>query len=193
MKKKILIINGNPKDSSLCHGMAESYAEGAKASGYDVDVVHLSQLDFEVVLKNGYDKIQELEPDLAMLKQKITDTQHLVFVYPVWWGSVPALLKGVLDRIFLPGFAFSYQDGNPFPKQLLKGRTARLIVTMDTPPWYFKLAYGAPAHKMMRKTVLEFCGVKPVKLTEFGSVNNSKEKHRIKWIEKVRGLGREGR
>jgi len=193
MKKKILIINGNPKDKSLCHGLAESYAEGAMASGHDVDVVHLSQLDFEVVLKNGYDEIQELEPDIDMLKQKITDAQHLVFVYPVWWGSVPALLKGMLDRIFLPGFAFSYQDGNPFPKQLLKGRTARLIVTMDTPPWYFKLVYGAPAHKMMRRTVLEFCGVKPVKLTEFGPVLHANEGKRSQWIEKVGLLGRAAR
>ena len=187
--KRILVVNGNSKDSSLCHSLAGSYAQGAKESGYEVDVIHLSSLEFQAISRNGYGDLQDLEPDLVDLQNKIREASHLVFVYPVWWGAVPALMKGALDRVFLPGFAFKYQKGSPFPEQLLKGKTARLLVTMDTPPWYYKLVYGAPAHKMMKRTVLEFCGVKPVKLTEFGPVINSQDKDRHKWLSKARELG----
>lgn len=116
---------------------------------------------------------------------------HIWFLY-FRWGSVPALLKGALDRVFLPNFAFKYQQGSPFPKQLLIGKTARLIVTMDTPPWYYRLIFGAPSHKMMKRTVLEFCGVKPVKITEFGPVISSNEKSRLKWLDAARALGASG-
>lgn len=187
--KRILVINGNPKTTSLCHSLTDSYVQGAKESGYEVSTVHLSALAFQAISREGYGNIQELEPDLVDLQNQIRDASHLVFIYPVWWGSVPALLKGALDRVLLPNFAFKYQKGSPFPNQLLKGKTARLIVTMDTPPWYYKLVYGAPSHKMMKRTVLEFCGVKPVHITEFGPVINSHEKSRLKWLNKTRVLG----
>lgn len=190
--ERILVINGNPKHTSLCHGLTESYVEGAKESGLEVSVVHLAALDFQPISREGYGNIQELEPDLVDLQGKIRNASHLVFVYPVWWGSVPALLKGTIDRVFLPNFAFKYQKGSPFPKQLLKGKTARLIVTMDTPPWYYKLVYVAPSHKMMKRTVLKFCGVKPVKLTEFGPVIGSREKTRAKWLNEAKRLGTKG-
>lgn len=188
--KRILVINGNSKEGSLSHGLADHYAQGANDAGHDVEVVHLSALAFQAVARTGYDNLETLEPDLQDLQEKIRAATHLVFVYPIWWGTVPALLKGALDRILLPNFAFKYQKGNPFPKKLLTGKTARLIVTMDTPPWYYKLIQGAPAHKMMKRTVLEFCGVKPVKITEFGPVIGSKESKRHQWLQQAKGLGR---
>jgi NAD(P)H dehydrogenase (quinone) len=187
--KRILVVNGSSKNSSFCHSLADSYAQGAKDAGHVVDVIHLSSLEFQAISRNGYENHQVLEPDLIHLQNKIREALHLVFVYPVWWGGIPALMKGALDRILLPGFAFKYEKGSVFQKKLLTGKTARLIVTMDTPPWYYKLIYGAPSHKMMKRTVLEFCGVKPVKLTEFGSVINSEEKDRHKWLNKARDLG----
>ncbi len=183
--KRILVLNGNPKETSLCRALAESYAEGATRSGGQVDVVHLSDFEFDPILKSGYDSNQLLENPLVELKDKIASAEHVVIVYPVWWGSVPAALKGVLDRIFLPGFAFKYEKGDVFPKRLLKGKTARIIATMDTPVWYYKFIYGSPATKMMKKTVLEFCGFSPVKVTQFGSVLKSTEEQRKKWVAKV--------
>lgn len=187
--KNILVINGNSKDDSFCHGIANSYAQGASESGFDVDVIHLSTLEFQPVFRAGYDGIQSLEPDLLVLQNKVREASHLVFVYPIWWGTVPALMKGALDRILLPDFAFKYHKGSSYPEPLLKGKTARLITTMDTPPWYYKLVYGAPAHKMMKRTVLGFCGIKPVKTTDFGPLLNSKETSRHKWLNKVKELG----
>ena len=90
-------------------------------------------LDFNSILKHGYRQWTELEPDLLMIQQDIVDADHLVFEYPTWWGTCPALLKGLIDRVFLPGFAFKYRDNSLFWDKLLKGNTARLIVTMDTP------------------------------------------------------------
>ena len=187
--KRILVVNGNSKDASFCHGLAEAYAQGARESGYEVDAIHLCSLQFQVISRSGYGKDEDLEPDLVTLQNKIREASHLVFVYPIWWGSVPALMKGALDRVFMPGFAFRYQKGSPFPEQLLKGKTARLLVTMDTPPWYYKLVYGAPAHKMMKRTVLGFCGVKPINATEFGPVINSSKASRQKWLSEARVLG----
>jgi putative NADPH-quinone reductase len=187
--KRILIINGNSKDHSLCHSLAEAYAQGARQSKHQVKLIHLSKLSFDAIFRSGYGQVQPLEPDLMQLQQDIREADHLVFVYPTWWGTVPALLKGALDRVLLPGFAFKYRKGNPFPEKLLKGKTARLIVTMDSPPWYYRLAYGAPGTKMMKRTVLEFCGIKPVKVTAFGPVLNSKETIRLKWLAKTENLG----
>ncbi len=190
--KNILIINGNSKADSLCHALAKQYHDAATQAGYASELVHLSALDFDPVLRAGYDYKQALEPDLNNLKEAITRADHLVFVYPVWWGTIPALLKGVFDRLFLPGYAFKYEKGSPFPKGLLKGRSARLLVTMDTPPWYYKLFYGAPAHKMMKRTVLEFCGIKPVKISEFGPVIHSTPKQRKQWLKQAAQLGARG-
>lgn len=187
--KRILIINGNSKDHSLCHSLAEAYEKGARETRNEVHLVHLSKLSFDAIFRSGYQNEQPLEPDLEHLQNEIRWAEHLVFVYPTWWGTVPALLKGALDRIFLPGFAFKYRKGNPLPEKLLKGKTARLIVTMDAPPWYYKLVYGAPGTKMMKRTVLEFCGIKPVKVTEFGPVLNSKEQQRARWLAKAETLG----
>ncbi|MCU0240258.1 MAG: NAD(P)H-dependent oxidoreductase [Pyrinomonadaceae bacterium] len=115
--------------------------------------------------------------------------EHLVFVYPIWWGNLPALVKGFVDRVFLPGFAFKYRPNSPWWDQFLKGKTARLITTSDAPNFYFNWIVGKPAHKAMKKATLEFCGVKPVKITSFGSVRFADEAKRKKWLEKVERLG----
>ncbi|MCV2368839.1 NAD(P)H-dependent oxidoreductase [Roseateles oligotrophus] len=187
--KRILIINGNPKPASFSQALAERYAQAAEQAGHSVQIIHLRDLQFLLSLEQGYQGKQALEPDLLRLQQAILAAEHLVWAYPVWWGSVPALLKGALDRILLPGFAFKYHPGKAIPEKLLKGRTARLLVCMDTPPWYFKWFQGAPAHRMMRQTVLEFCGIKPVRISEFGPVLQSSQARRETWLEQAAKLG----
>ncbi|MEJ6004961.1 NAD(P)H-dependent oxidoreductase [Paucibacter sp. AS339] len=187
--KRILIINGNPKPSSLSRSLAERYAEAAVESGHSVELIHLSELQFKLSLDLGYQVEQALEPDLQRLQQAMHAAEHLVWAYPVWWGSVPALLKGALDRVLLPGFAFKYHPGNSVPEKLLTGRSARLLVCMDTPPWYFRWFQRAPAHHMMRRTVLEFCGIKPVRISEFGPVLPSTPAQRERWLAEVARLG----
>lgn len=103
-----------------------------------------------MVLHDGYNQVQLLEPDLVQAQADITWAEHLAFVYPIWWGGIPALMKGFFDRIFLPGFAFKYREGKAFPDKLLKGKTAHLLVTMDTPPWYYKWVCRMPGLQRRR-------------------------------------------
>lgn len=190
--KKILIINGHPDLESLSASLGQSYFAGAVASGFEAKLVHLSQLNFDPILHKGYRKIQELEPDLLQAQADILWAEHLVFIYPMWWGSVPALLKGFLDRTFLPGFAFRYHKTDPFWDKLLKGRTGRIISTTDAPRWFNLIKYGNPQIRMMKKTVMEFCGIAPVKVTQFDSIRSRKPEDIKKYLQKVYELGRLG-
>jgi len=188
--KRILIINGHPDKASLCFGLAESYRKGAEWTGAVCTLVNLIDLKFNPILMYGYRQRTELEPDLLMIQQEILKADHLVFVYPTWWGTYPALLKGMIDRVFLPGFAFKYRDNSLFWDKLLKEKTARLMVTMDTPTWYYSLIYRSPGHNSMKKGVLEFCGIKPVKITTFGPIKTSDDKKRNNWLVLSEKLGR---
>lgn len=189
MKKKILVILGHPDAQSFCGALAGAYVKGAKATGADVRILQLGDLDFDPVLWKGYNRIQELEPDLVESQALIKWSNHIVFVYPNWWGTMPALMKGFFDRVFLPGFAFKYRENSEFWDKLLSGRTAHLIVTMDTPPWYYRWIYRGPGHNEMRRAILGFCGIKVVKITELAIVRNSLPEKRDKWISMAEGLG----
>jgi putative NADPH-quinone reductase len=102
---------------------------------------------------------------------------------------MPALLKGFLDRVFLPGFAFQYREGSRFWDRLLSGRSAHLFVTMDTPPWYYRLFYRMPGHNQMKRTILEFSGIKPVGIASFGPVRGSSQQQREKWLGLAKSHG----
>ncbi|WP_310558415.1 NAD(P)H-dependent oxidoreductase [Flavobacterium sp.] len=187
--KNILIINAHPDKESFCFALAESYKNGADLVGTDCKLVHLIDLKFNPILTYGYRKISELEPDLVQMQKDILWADHLVFVYPNWWATFPALLKGFIDRVFVPGFAFKYRENSSFWDKLLKGKTARLIVTMDTPSWYYWFKNRSPGHNAMKIGVLEFCGIKPVKIKVFSGIKASDEAKRKKWLEEVKKLG----
>ncbi len=189
MSKKILIINGHPNKDSFNFGIAEAYKIGAESSNAEVKEIIISQLNFNPNLKYGYQKRTELEPDLIESWEKIKWADHLVWIHPVWWGGLPAILKGFIDRLFLPNFAFAYRENSIFWDKLLKGKTAHIITTLDQPSWYYKLIYGEPSTKQLKKSTLEFCGVKPVKVTYIGIIKTSEPKQREKWLEKIQKLG----
>lgn len=118
--------------------------------------------------------------------------EHLAWVFPVWWGGVPALMKGFIDRVFLPGFAFKYRAGKAFPDKLLKGRTAHLLVTLDTPPWYYRWVYRMPAIHQMRRTTLALCGITTSKTLLLGPVLGSTLTQRAKWLKQASALFEKG-
>lgn len=190
--KRILVIDGNPKAQSLSRALAAHYAEVAARAGHEVQQVHLSDLNFSSELPQGYDALPRIEEDLSRLQEQITEAEHLVWAYPVWWGSVPARLKALLDRLLLPGFAFRYEKAQAMPQQLLRGRSARLMVCMDTPSWYFRWVQHAPAHRMMKHAVLGFCGVSPVRISEFSPVVKSTPDLRQRWLKYASALGARG-
>lgn len=188
--KKVLIILGHPVKDTFSDSLREAYKKGAIASGAEIRELVLRKLNFDINFSQGYRGNQELEPDLLQAQQDIAWADHLVFIYPNWWSTFPALLKGFIDRTFLPGFAFRYRKGSLLWDKLLTGRSARIIVTMDTPPWYYWLVYRRPGHNAMKRGILEFCGIRPVRTTTIGSLKISSESRREAWIKKVEKLGR---
>lgn len=185
----IAVILGHPDTRSFSSAIAREYAEGAQAGGAEVREIDLARLTFDPVLWHGYTEIQPLEPDLAEAQRTIDWADVLVFAYPTWWGAAPALLKGFVDRVFLPGFAFKYRENSKFWDKLLAGRSARLLVTMDTPGWYYRWVVGQPGYRMMGRSILGFSGVKPVRISRFGAVRGSSADTRRRWLDQARELG----
>lgn len=191
--KKIVIINGHPNKSSLNFRFAEAYKKGAEESKAVVKEITIANLKFNPNLEFGYQKRTQLEPDLVDAWEKIKWADHLVWIHPVWWGGIPAIMKGFIDRIFLPGFAFQYKENSVLWDKLLKGKTAHIITTLDQPSWYYWLVYGKPSVNQLKKSTLEFCGIKPVKVSYFGIIKNANETERLKWILKIENFGRKQR
>jgi NAD(P)H dehydrogenase (quinone) len=183
--KNITVILGHPDSSSYCGNLAAAYTGAAEQAGHSVRLFKLGDVAFNPILHHGYSASQELEPELKEIQEAILWAEHLVFVYPNWWGSMPALLKGFFDRAFSPGFAFKYRENSPFWDRLLVGRSAQAFVTMDTPPWYYWLVYRLVGHRQLRSNILGFCGIQPVKILSIGPVRGSTPEQREGWLHKV--------
>ncbi len=186
----VLVIQGHPRKDSLCAALSAAYVEGARQAGVEVTELLLSELDFDPDVREVSPEQQELEPDLVYAKDLVERADHLVFIYPTWWGTMPALLKGFLDRLLVPGWAFRFHSDHKHWDRLLKGRTAELITTMDTPPWVHRLFNRRPGHNAMRRATLGFCGIRTTKETVFGPVALSNEKQRAAWLQAARDRGR---
>jgi len=189
VSRSILILLGHPDRDSLCGALAHSYATAAGAAGHQVRLIALGELGFDPVLHHGYHQVQPLEPDLEDAAEAIRACDHLVLVYPTWWGGMPALLKGFFDRVLLPGFAFRHRRDSPWWDRLLAGRSARVITTLDTPPWYYRWIYRDPGIAQLRATILEFCGIRPVRVSRLGVVRNSTPAQRERWLALASELG----
>lgn len=132
---------------------------------------------------------QPAEADIVYAQEMILWADHLVFVYPTWWGTMPALLKGFLDRVFTPGFAFEDLEDTQSWEKLLKGKSAQIITTMDTPKWVYKWIYKNPGHNALGQATLQFCGISPVRKLIFSPIKHSDEKKREQWLDQVRNEG----
>lgn len=182
---KVYIILGHPDKHSFNGKIADAYEQHALALGHEVRRQNLGDLGFDPVLRHGYQRIQELEADLVEAKEHITWCGHLVIIYPMWWGSFPALLKGFFDRVFYPGFAFKYHDNDPFWDKLLKGRSAYVIATSDAPVWWLWWKYRNSDLHTMREAILEFCGFSPVTFRRIGRVKYLDQQQRDRILAKV--------
>lgn len=185
----ILIINGHPDKESYNYALAASYKKGAVAASAKVKEINIAELNFNPNLAFGYRKRTTLEPDLLAAQESIKWADHIVWIYPVWWGGVPAIMKGFLDRVLLPGFAFKKREGSVWWDKFLTGKTSRIICTMDQPTWYYRWVNGQPSHTAMKKLCLNFVGIKKVRITAIGPLRLSKDTFRDKWLNKVEKLG----
>lgn len=190
MASKVLVLNGHPGHGTFCGALAEAYARGAEASGREVRRLHLGDMDFDPDMRSGHGEERALEPCLAELQEALRWCDHFVLVHPLWWGSLPAKLKGALDRALLPGFAFRYKPGLAVPVPLLAGRSAQVLVTADTPVWYLYLLDRAPGYRMLRRQVLALCGFRPVRFNTFSPLQGSSESRRRDFLAEAERLGR---
>lgn len=170
---RILVLDGHPDATSLCAGLASAAAEAAQAHGAEVRLLHLSAMTFDPNLAGGYKTRQEMEPDLVAFLESLRWCETLILVHPMWWGAAPAKLKGLIDRVFLPGIAFAYEGDGHFPKKLFEGRTARVIITMDTPGWYLWLGYRNGWLNVLRRQILDFVGLKVTHMKTIGPVRDA--------------------
>jgi NAD(P)H dehydrogenase (quinone) len=173
MKSNILVLDGHPDGTSLCSALASAAAETAQARGAEVRVVRLSAMIFDPNLAQGYKRRMEHEPDLEMFLADLRWCDTLILVHPLWWGAAPAKLKGLIDRAFLPGIAFAYEGDGHFPRKLFEGRTARVLITADTPPWYLWLGYRNGWPNVLRRQILDFVGLKVTHLKVVGTIRDA--------------------
>ncbi|OCC25426.1 dehydrogenase [Croceicoccus estronivorus] len=188
---RILIIDGHPDPDGghFIHAAADAYAEGA-ATAYELKRIAVAKLNFPILRSPEEWQKGEVPPDIAEAQEALRWADHVVIFYPLWLGDLPALLKGFFEQVARPGFAFSYTDKG-FPKKLLKGRSARVVVTMGMPSPLYRFVYRAHSVKSLERNFLQFVGFKPVRHSIIGSIDAS-ARRRLRWLERMRNLGTKG-
>jgi putative NADPH-quinone reductase len=191
MPQRILILQAHPDSSEphLCHALAQAYGEGASGAGHEVSSLDLAKLDFPLLRSAKEWKEGRLPAGLQQAQELIAWAGHLVFFFPLWLGDMPALLKGFLEQVARPGFAFTAEGSNPFGKKGLKGRSARLVVTMGMPALVYRYLYRAHSVRSLERNILGFVGIGPVHETLIGSVEGLGAAGAARWLGKLRALG----
>jgi putative NADPH-quinone reductase len=190
MPHRVVIIQGHPDPAGhhLCHGLADAYAEGAAAAGNAVSRVDLAKLDIPVLRSQAEFESGNLPSSLNAARDAIVSADHIVLVFPLWLGTMPALVKAFLEQVMRPGVAFAYQTKG-LPKKLLRGRSARIIVTMGMPALAYRWFFFAHAMRALNRNVLGFVGISPIRTSLFGMVENASEEKRQSWLGQMRSLG----
>ncbi len=195
LRKRIVIIQGHPDASvrHFCHALADEYAKGCEDGGHEVKRIEVAQLNIPF-LRTKEDFEKGIPPDsIKQAQDAIKWADHLVIIYPLWLGSMPALLKAFLEQVLRPGFAFEYQKSGGMAKKLLTGKSARIVVTMGMPAFVYRWVFFAHSLKSLRRNTLWFCGIGPIRSTIIGSIEGINEKRRMWWLDEMRGLGELGR
>ncbi len=194
MAKHIVIIQGHP-DAQVRHyghALADEYAKGAQDGGHEVQRIEVAHLDFPL-LRTKEDFEKGVPPDaIRQAQEMIKWANHLVIIYPLWLGSMPALLKAFLEQVFRPGFAFDYQTSGKMPRKLLTGKSARIIVSMGMPALIYRWFFFAHSLKNLQRNILGFSGIKPIRSTLIGSIEGLTDHQRADWLDVLRDLGDQG-
>jgi putative NADPH-quinone reductase len=191
MAKHIVIIQGHP-DAAMRHyghALADEYAKGAEDGGHEIKRIEVAQMDFPLLrTKDEFEKGLPTDP-IKQAQAAISWANHLVILYPLWLGSMPALLKAFFEQVFRPGFAFMYGESGSRPKKCLTGKSARIIVTMGMPAFVYRWFFFAHSLKSLERNILGFSGIGPIKASIIGSIEAMNETQRAEWLDEMRALG----
>lgn len=194
MPEKILIIDGHPdrEEGRLCHALANAYQQGCETGGHEVRHIKISEIDFPLLRTSLEFENGQLPSDIKQAQEAFLWCNHMLIVYPLWLGTMPALLKGFLEQVFRPGFAFD-QNAKGWPKGNLSGKSARIVVTMGMPGWVYRWIFGAHSLKSLERNVLKFAGIKPIRESIYGMVQAATDAKRSGWLAEMLKLGRKAR
>ena len=188
--RKIMIVVGHPQTNTFCEALGNAYKEAADAAGHQAQLFPLATLTFDPILRNGYRMVQPLEPDLQKAYDALAACDHLVLIFPLWCGDMPALLKGFIERILQPDLIARADTENAMNWSIFSNKTARIVMTMGMPVSIYRWWYRGHALKLLTRNILNFIGIKPVKNTLFGMLGTSKPETRNRWVDQIRDLGR---
>ena len=188
---RVLLLQGHPDAAPhLCRSLADAYAEGARGGGHETRTLDVHALDFPLLRSQQDWEHGALPPGLREAQQAIAWAEHIVVFFPLWLGDMPALLKGFLEQVMRPGFAFGAGERTPFTKKGLTGRSARLVVTMGMPALVYRWYFRAHSIKSLERNVLGFVGIAPVRETLIGGTGQVSPGDAEGWLRKLRQLGR---
>lgn len=188
--KRIVLFSGHPDAGShrLNHALLDAYAQGAQEAGHELRRIDVATLDFPLLRSQDDWEYGSVPPALEQAQSDIAWAEHLVFFFPLWLGDMPALLKGFLEQVARPGFAFHREEGNPF-KKALGGRSARVVVTMGMPALVYRVYFRSHSTKLLERNILGFVGIAPIHVTLIGMVDKLGEEGVNKWLSRMRKLG----
>jgi putative NADPH-quinone reductase len=195
MTKRIAIIQGHPDPNGnrFAHALAQAYAGGAHAAGYEIRLIDVAKLDFPLLRTQEDFEKGLAPPSIREAQEVIRWAEHLVILFPLWLGTMPALLKAFLEQVFRPGFAFAPPGGGKgMPKRLLTGKSAHIVVSMGMPAFFYRWYFGAHGVKGLKRSILSFCGVGPIRETLIGMIEAGDGSGREKWLAKLRAFGQDG-
>lgn len=186
---QILILQGHPDPSKthLCHAIADSYRKAAEAQGHVVETIEIADQDIPFLRSKEEWEGADL-PKVAIEGQTaIAKAEHIVFIYPLWMGTIPAIVKAWIEQVLRHSFAFEMTRTGWKPA--LKGKSARLIVTMGMPAFVYRWFFFAHSLRSLERNILKFCGIKPVKWSVFGNAEDPSGKAQKSYIDKAAELG----
>ena len=187
---RIVVVVGHSQQATLCESLGEAYRSGAQAAGHEVTLLVLSRMRFDPILREGYRREQPLEPDLAAAHAALAQADHWVLIFPLWCGDMPAIMKGFIERVLQPDLIRRRGTESAMNWRIFSNKSARIIMTMAMPTAIYRFWYGAHALKLLRRNILHFIGIRPVRETLFGLVAGVSNETRIGWIKQAEELGR---
>ena len=187
--RKIMIVVGHSERATFCAALGNAYKKGANAAGHEAQLFILSQMTFDPILRAGDRREQPLEPDLLAARRALAACDHLVLIFPLWCGDMPAILKGFIERILQPDLIVRRDTENAKNWNIFSDKSARIVMTMGMPVSIYRYWYGGHALKLLTRNILHFIGIRPVRHTLFGMLGTSKPETRERWIREIEELG----